>query len=218
MSHLSLEALARLIDEPASPEEAEHLTACPACRHELDAMREEIAALAELPDLLPPPDSGWQKLEERLIEDGLIATQTRPRNRGATHRLLRLAAGLALFLAGGVSGIAVQSRIAESGGPGTGTAAIAAEPGSLAEAAESLRAAEQAYLTAIAHYTELADKEPTSDPIARLAALEDIVMTTRAALASAPADPVINGYHLTALAQREATVKQIALTSADRWF
>jgi hypothetical protein len=45
--------------------------------------------------------------------------------------------------------------------------------------------------------------------VSRLAALEGIVLTTRAALDDAPADPVINGYHLTALEQRDAILRQI---------
>ena len=50
---------------------------------------------------------------------------------------------------------------------------------------------------------------PAPDPVNRLAALEGIVLTTRAALNEAPADPVINGYHLTALEQRDAILRQI---------
>jgi hypothetical protein len=43
------------------------------------------------------------------------------------------------------------------------------------------------------------------------------VITTRAALGQAPTDPVINGYHLTALAQRDAMLKQIKTTPATSW-
>ena len=45
--------------------------------------------------------------------------------------------------------------------------------------------------------------------MSRLAALEGIVLTTRAALNEAPADPVINGYHLTALEQRDALLREL---------
>ena len=45
--------------------------------------------------------------------------------------------------------------------------------------------------------------------MSRLAALEGIVLMTGAALSEAPADPVINGYHLTALEQRDALLRQI---------
>jgi hypothetical protein len=73
--------------------------------------------------------------------------------------------------------------------------------------------AEAAYLRALARFTEAAPSSGT-DPVARLAALESILMTTQAALQEAPADPVINGYHLTALAQRDAVLRQIAVQPA----
>ena len=43
------------------------------------------------------------------------------------------------------------------------------------------------------------------------------LMLPVAALAQAPTDPVINGYHLTALAQRDAMLKQIRATPATSW-
>jgi hypothetical protein len=72
------------------------------------------------------------------------------------------------------------------------------------------------YLAALTRYATRLERG-AGDPIARLAALQSIVMTTQAALNQSPTDPVINGYHLTALAQRDATLKQVAATSSDRW-
>ncbi len=87
------------------------------------------------------------------------------------------------------------------------------------EAAVLLREAEAMYLDALARYAHLAgSEEDAGDPLARLAALEGIVLTTREALGRAPADPIINGYHMTALAQREATLQQIAATTRNPWF
>ena len=83
-------------------------------------------------------------------------------------------------------------------------------------ALRSLRDAEDKYFSALGRYAEKAGTE-TNDPNARLAALEGIVLTTRAALAQAPTDPVINGYHLTALAQRDAMLKQIKANPAKSW-
>lgn len=53
---------------------------------------------------------------------------------------------------------------------------------------------------------------------ARLAALDRAGRVMREALREAPADPVINGYYLTTLGQREATLRQInvAAPSAQR--
>jgi hypothetical protein len=81
-----------------------------------------------------------------------------------------------------------------------------------------MRRAETAYLEALTLYAEMAGGFEGGDPAARLAALEGIMLTTRAALGVAPADPIINGYHLTALAQRDATLRQIAASSSQSWF
>jgi hypothetical protein len=43
----------------------------------------------------------------------------------------------------------------------------------------------------------------------RLAALDQVISTTREAMRQAPHDPVINGYYLTTLGQREATLRQL---------
>lgn len=85
-------------------------------------------------------------------------------------------------------------------------------------ALQAVHAAERRYLQAYARYSELTSTQGAEDPVARVAALESIVLTTRQALDRAPADPVINGYHLTAVAQRDAALRQIALRSNGPWF
>jgi hypothetical protein len=85
------------------------------------------------------------------------------------------------------------------------------------EAAAQLRSAETAYLNALSRFAELSGRVEEGDPLARLAALESIVATTRAALGNAPADPVINGYHLTAVAQRDALLRQVS-ASGQTWY
>jgi hypothetical protein len=42
-----------------------------------------------------------------------------------------------------------------------------------------------------------------------VAALDHVLSDTREALRSAPHDPVINGYYLTTLGQREAALRQL---------
>lgn len=92
-------------------------------------------------------------------------------------------------------------------------------PRNAQEAATLLRDAEGLYLDALAQYAQHASAGPDADdPFARLVALESIVLMTREALDRAPADPIINGYHMTAVAQREATLRQIAATSRSPWF
>lgn len=212
MSHLSLETLARLVDEPATPEEAAHLANCAACRDELDAMRDDVAALRELPALEPPPADAWSALAARLREEGLIGRDGTPRPARAGV-WLRAAAGIALFLLGSVTG----ALVARQGAP----VPHIARPGPAVteDPAAALAAAERAYLDALERYVTLeGPRHATTDPAARLVALERLVRTTRDALETAPADPILNGYHLAAVAQRDAALRQITLTSGGLWY
>jgi hypothetical protein len=207
MPHLSLETLARLLDEEPIGTESRHLEGCTACREDLDALRADRLALAELPDLLPPPPGAWDDLAARLRDEGLLGATATPAAPRRAHRFLRLAVALALFLSGAAAGFLAR-----------GSTRSAVAGGDAALATLTLAEAEAAYRAALARYAELSTDGPSTDPIARLAALENIVVTTRDALAAAPADPLINGYHMAALEQRDATVRQIALTDNDRWY
>ena len=110
-------------------------------------------------------------------------------------------------------------RPAARGRPATS----ARPPATHGDAAAAVRQAEAAYLAELGRYAELVGgHDEVFDPVARLAALESIVLTTRVALERAPADPVINGYHLSAVAQRDAILRRLAPASADTtdetWF
>lgn len=97
MSHLTLETLARLIDEAPDPTEAGHLDICSECRDELEAMRADVAALHALPD--PEPAAAqWLRLEQRLEHEGLVRS-----NRRGQPALLRMAAAIVIFIMGGAS-------------------------------------------------------------------------------------------------------------------
>jgi hypothetical protein len=276
MSHLSLETIARLVDEQPSALDNAHLEACAACRAELAAMRADVVALGSLPDLEPSP-SAWADIEARLEAEGLLQPTSRfgaISTRTRTFPMLARAAAVAvIFLGGALVGRALQDappagpsqqvanadaqagtaattdaqnatsdvpavtrdpqdtqaaaqqqtqQQTQSGGPvrlaSTGNAARNRSSQAMTsdEALADLRAAEDRYFSALSTYSQKAGTA-TSDPTARLAALEGIVLTTRAALAQAPTDPVINGYHLTALAQRDAMLKQIKATPATSW-
>ena len=65
MKHLTIEALARLVNEPASPQEAEHLAGCEVCTSELASLMAQTESLAALPDILPPRGD-WEVLAARL--------------------------------------------------------------------------------------------------------------------------------------------------------
>lgn len=227
MQHLMIETIARLVDEAPSAEEAAHLDQCAECAHEVEAMRADVAALASLPMIEPPPTE-WTALEDRLLEEGLV------RRRAGSHAAwapatVRAAASVAIFALGAVAGIGwTRGGLAVTGGNARAVANLDAraagmdgslvtvrEPRSPEEMRALYRQAEAVYLDALARVSDLGDA--SGDPFARLATLESIAAITRSALAEAPADPVINGYHLTALAQREATLRQIA-TGRGRWF
>jgi hypothetical protein len=86
------------------------------------------------------------------------------------------------------------------------------------EATVFLSEAEALYMAALDRLANLGPDATTGDPLTRIAALEGIVAITRAALGRAPADPVLNGYHITAIAQREAALRQLASTTGGNWF
>lgn len=273
MQHLTLEAVARLVDEPPEPEESLHLRECLTCRRELGEMRAQTQELARLADPEPSPFA-WAALEARLAEEGLVRGRVAaPRE----HAWLRAAAAVALLVMGGAGGMAVWSR-GGGDGPASGPAPLApqvavapapewepadpatAGPGAPLTAAEAVRtvasmpatqatpaaagggaarrvavadgvpraeqrrestaaleSAERDYLQALARYAESASAED-ADPVTRLATLEGMVRATRYALERAPEDPVINGYHLAAMGQRDAMLRQIARSSEETWY
>jgi hypothetical protein len=245
MSHLTLETLARLIDDAPDPTETGHLDICAQCREELEAMRADVSALHAMPD--PEPSSAqWIRLEARLEREGLLR-----RNWRWQPALLRLAAAIVVFALGGISAAVLlrspnteyltsnerpaapvtqpaaqinpATTLAENPISTPAPAVTAAAPATrqpartAQEAASQLRTAESEYLAALTQFTQLSGRMDEGDPLARLAALESIVATTRAALGRAPADPVINGYHLTAVAQRDALLRQVS-ASGQTWY
>lgn len=230
MRHLKLETLARLVDEAPEPAEAAHLEACATCRDELEALRDQTASLATLPALMPTPDA-WPQLRERLGAEGLV--------RGGVRRWrpapLQAAAAVALFLAGGALGFAVRGSVdspadtmvaqaedppvtgedakANDASANDASAFAAAAPSAGAPAPETLseevERTEEMFAAALDRFMA-SSGTGAPDPATRLAALDHIVMTTAEALNASPADPVINSYHLTAVAQRKALIRQLS--------
>ncbi len=86
------------------------------------------------------------------------------------------------------------------------------------EALQLMAEFEQGYSQAYTRLAELRHQQPSDDPVTQIAALNAIVLTPGQALDRAPADPLINGYHLAAMAQRDAALRQVALRSDGRWF
>lgn len=215
MSHLNPETLARIVDGPATDTEVAHLDACAACRGELERMREEIAALGELPDPAPPPGL-WDR-----IEAGLDEPVGRDRS---TIPWIRAAAAIAVFAIGAASGWMLRGP-ATSRPPSPNVAEQTGSPFAEREAADPegrLRRAEEAYARAVRDYLEA---HPQADPVAvvpyeRMAALQGIALTARAALEQAPEDPVIDRYYRTAVSQQQALMSNVAVpvSEDEPWF
>lgn len=281
MQHLDLEQLARLVDEPAEPAEAEHLRGCLVCRRELAEMRAQTAALAELGEMEPPADA-WTALEARLLEETLIRQPARVRPLGFSRVHLRIAASLALFLAGGAAGAMLWrspgaqpirtidpavaqaprstpaaspisapevtyvmddaadapavdapadgngARLAMNGGAARPAAPRVVEPRrapprrATAEeadrAARELVRAQAAYMAALQRLAAIADPRSGNTPETRMAALDRLVQLTAEALDRVPGDPVINGYHLAAVAERDALRREMEKDAQATWF
>ncbi|MBW3660702.1 MAG: hypothetical protein KY397_03610 [Gemmatimonadetes bacterium] len=92
-------------------------------------------------------------------------------------------------------------------------AAVEEPPPADPEAA--LREAAARYRDALARFTEERGAAASEDPTSRLAALEGILHTTRAALDEVPDDPVLEGFYRSALAQREAILSDVTITTAQ---
>lgn len=247
MSHLNLETLARLVDESPEPTEAEHLDLCEQCRTELELLRADAAALHHLADPQPPVaawvaleqtleregllrKTSWTTHALRMaavfaifvfgsIIGGLVMREQAVAPVAATTPVVATPAQTAERSPNYDSQLVVPQTPQISQTPQVAqTARISTPPARTAEEAVArLREAERAYLAALGRFSDFSSSADETDPVARLAALESIVATTRAALGQAPADPVINGYHLTAVAQRDATLRQLS-NSRQTWY
>ncbi len=229
MSHLSIDRLAAIADETPTPDEATHLAGCWDCRAEVAAYR-RLARLSAMAPVPSEPLTAWSQLAPQLRADGIIVDvhRTAAQSYAAGQAVplmkadrkpslqvwaMRIAAGLALLVGGGLAGrfTAPEVRATE----GFEMAALPARQfGSPDEAIRALNVAQQQYQSAAAF---LASRDTLSRFVgmnqdsyeARLAALDEIAATTRAALYRAPQDPMLNQYYLTTLGAREATLREI---------
>jgi len=227
MPHLSTDRLAELGDEVATPSEEAHLALCAECARERIAYRSLVTMARAEREPFGLPLTGWESIAAQLASsEGLRAPEVVVVHRGGARGrgLLRIAAGLLLVAGGSVFG-----RISAGAAPLPGTsvleglqpargsaAALAADAASFASIADAREAQQQSELTYQQAAAFLARHDTTGpgdgSPVAfrsRLAALDQVISTTREAMRDAPHDPVINGYYLTTLGQREATLRQI---------
>lgn len=224
MGHLTLDRLARLVDEEPTPEEREHLSSCLHCTAELGALRDQTEALADLPDLRPP-QGDWDVLEARLVSEGIIERKSRFPFQGlsVTPGWVQAAAGLVLFAGGIGIGAARASSVKEEPAMTSLTELLpvsSVEPATLAQAEDAVRMAEQEYMEALVRYRQMQDDgqggSDVADPAGRFAALDALVATTQAAVREAPADPFLNGVLVSAMAEREAVLRRVSGT--PEWY
>jgi hypothetical protein len=238
MLHLTTERLAALADEQPNEIEAAHLAACPQCGREREAQR-RLYRMARLEASRPvAPLTTWEGIEAALAAgdatpgagSGHDLPAAEPRRLTFGRRLpavaRRLAAASALLAAGLAAGRA------SAGAPVFALGAAADTAGRLAslpteavlDSIPSFRSTDDALaaLTSAEHQYQLAANflaahdtiaQPVEDSSAlfrtRLAALDEVMAATRAALYEAPHDPVINRYYLATLGAREVTVRQL---------
>ena len=225
MSHLSTDRLAALGDEQPTPAEAAHIASCDACAHERDAYRSLVAMAQADRASLGLPLTRWDAIAAVLSADA--PTVAIPMTeRLARHWPLRAAAGVLLLAGGAMLGRAsagadllpsagVSRTAATVPAPASRTLRIADSAfSSVDDARAAQRRSEQLYQQAVAYLAQY-DSTATNDgsPLAyrsRLAALDRVISATSEAMREAPHDPVINGYYLTTLGQREATIRQLS--------
>lgn len=212
MKRLTLEQLARLVDEAPTNEERGILSKDPRLQAELDALKAQTAALKGLPSVLPPPEpDGWDDLKARLEAEGLVKRK-KPRLH-IPPKWLQAAAGVAIFLGGTLAGQAFQPGI---DGP---ELAQGTTYDSVEDAVQAVEFAERQYLAAVDGYQRLrqaqGQSEPQRNPASRYAALEALLAASQAAVKESPADPFFNGVLVNTLMERQQALSQI---SGDNWY
>ncbi|MEP6617799.1 MAG: hypothetical protein ABJE47_00730 [bacterium] len=226
MLHLHTERLAALGDDVPTPDEAAHLATCAECARERSAYHALVAMAHAEREPFGLPLTRWDAIASQLAVPTVEVPDVVPIRR-SNPRLLQVAAGL-LLIAGG----AMAGRVSAGAGPlpdkgavakmpsgitsSTSTARLSADSSAFAsvdEARSAQQRSEMIYQQAAAFLARYDTTAATGgSPVAvrsRLAALDQMISTQREAMRQAPHDPVINGYYLTTLGQREATLRQL---------
>jgi hypothetical protein len=240
MLHLPADRLAELVDVEPTSQELAHLQSCALCARERSAFQALRDLAASERNHAVEPLITWDALRPALTAEGLIGeavvsdskpSAQRRRNFHIGHWGLRIAASLALVVAGAAGGrmsVTTQADAADA----AATTVVAAEGAdanvqfaSEADAMTVLLRAQQDYQRAAAFLMADDTTMGTNTPVMfkqRLAALDELMGVTRSALTRSPQDPVINSYYLAALGAREATLQQLDLalpegTKIDRF-
>lgn len=228
MLHLRTERLAELGDDVPTAEEAAHLAACDVCAHECDAYLSLMAMAHEEREAFGLPLTRWDAIAAELSAPAAAANTPGASAPRSPRWQLQIAAGLLLVAGGAMLGrlstgeralpaaratpaatVTAASALPSSVEPASDSAAFT----SIDEAREAQQRSELLYQQAAAFLARVdTTGAGNGSPVAyrsRLAALDQVITTTREAMREAPHDPVINGYYLTTLGQREATLRQL---------
>ena len=237
MQHLSTDRLAALGDEQPTPDEATHLASCTMCTREHAAYRSLVAMAHAEQGAIGLPLTRWDDLAGayRAEVPALAPASARssrpdvvdiaPRRRLGRWPM-QAAAGLLLLAGGAMLGRAsagatflpdaVDSATVATNERAAG-ALVSPANDSLFRSVADARAAQQRYELLYQQAAAFLAQHDSAglgqgNPVAyrsRLAALDRVISTTRDAMRDVPHDPVINGYYLTTLGQREATLRQL---------
>ncbi len=234
MQHLSSERLASLDHEPAVSAEMAHLAMCADCRTERDAYKSlaQIAAATVDADssVNAPRLTNWESLSARLRDEGLLGGEVKREEIAAEHvtekpklpnRMITLFMRAAAAIVLVVGGVGVGRITADTSADATVSPSIANNSNatfasnssgfsSVEEATKVLTVAQQDYERA-SLWLASNDTTVRSPDVyrARLAALDQMMAASRAALREAPQDPLLNHYYLAAYTAREATLQQL---------
>ena len=226
MSHLSPERLAALVDETPTASELAHLAGCAECARERATYRNLVELAVNNSASIASPLTSWEALRPALAHDGIIDGGTRAPvvNRRASRPWLQAAAAV-LLVAGGVIGGRLSAGASLIRGSESPSRRVAEAPSidsvmhfrSVEDARVAQAQAQLTYQNATAFIAQQDTvTTPAESPAAmrtRLAALDRTRRVLGEALNEAPYDPVINGYYLTTIGQREATIRQMNVVS-----
>lgn len=221
VSHLSTERLAALSDESPSAAELAHLAACADCARER-AVYQNLLELASADSArLGAPLTSWERLAPALVTDGVIDSgrplPTLARNRRLRGPWLQVAAAVLLLAGGMMAGrYTAGATVLPVGYSARASATVTDSVPHFASIEEARAAQAQSQLTFQTATAFLAQRDTTNgvseSPATirtRLATLDRVREVVGEALNDAPYDPVINGYYLTTVGQREATLRQL---------
>jgi hypothetical protein len=167
--------------------------------------------------------------QDQVAVDAPAADAPRPSSRGSAiadpEILFVREPAPAAEVAGGAhgarlaaNGAASQVRRTAGAVPPERTAPRRATRAQADRAARELAQAQAEYVGALQRVAAMADPASGNTPETRLAAMEQLVALTAQALERVPGDPVINGYHLAAVAERDALRREMDRDARTEWF